>query len=229
MQDVSFPDGPDGHRGRLRERFERARADQFHPYEVMELLLTFSIPRRDVKPIAKHLLTRFGGIGGILDASSPELMSIPGVGRTTAALLRLVKEIGELYLRDRLKHRDALTSPRRVADYCAMRLSGLPHEAFMTLFLNVRNEILDARVINEGTIDQVAVYPRRIVEAAIAARASGLILVHNHPSGHTDPSEEDKRLTHVIRDAARPLDLRVLDHVIVGKGGYFSFSENGLL
>lgn len=229
MDSVSFPDGPQGHRGRLRERFALTRAEQLHPYEVMELLLTFSIPRRDVKPIAKRLLSRFGGISGVLDANPAELSSVPGVGPTTASLLRLVKEIGELYLKDRLAGRDAITSPRRVADYCTMRLSGLPHEAFMVLFMNVRNEILESKVINEGTIDQVAVYPRRIIEAALAARAAGLILVHNHPSGHTDPSEEDKRLTRVIRDAARPLDVRVLDHVIVGKGGYYSFSEHGLL
>ncbi len=99
----------------------------------------------------------------------------------------------------------------------------------MVIFLNTQNELIDHAIINEGTVDQVAVYPRRILERALAHHAAGLIIVHNHPSGYTDPSEEDKRLTRTLKDLAKLLDIRLLDHLIVGRNGYFSFLERGLI
>ena len=111
----------------------------------------------------------------------------------------------------------------------SLRIAGLPHEAFMVIFLNVQNEIIGSDVVNEGTVDQVAVYPRRIIEGALARHAAGLILAHNHPSGHTEPSDEDRRLTDLIRTTARALDIRVLDHLVVGRGGFGSFAERGWL
>jgi DNA repair protein RadC len=229
MPPLLYAAGPRGHRQRLRERFRVATADGLHAYEVLELLLTFSIFRRDVKPIAKALLHRFGGLAGVLDADEAELRAVDGVGPATVTLVHLVKQMGTLYLGERMRQRDVLTSPERVAAYAAMKLGGLPHEAFMVVFVNVQNEVLGSEVLHQGTVDQVAVYPRRIIEAALARHAAGVVLVHNHPSGHLAPSDEDKRLTRAIRDAARPLDLRVLDHVIVGGGGSFSFVANGLL
>jgi len=110
-----------------------------------------------------------------------------------------------------------------------VKLAGLPHEAFMVIYLNVKNEVIGNEVIHEGTVDRAVVYPRRIIEAALARHAASLILIHNHPSGHPDPSPEDKRLTRSIAEAARTVDIRVVDHIIVGKGGHFSFMENNLL
>ena len=110
-----------------------------------------------------------------------------------------------------------------------MKLAGLPHEAFMVIYLNVKNRVLDHEIINEGTVDRAIVYPRRIVEHALAHHAAGLILVHNHPSGDPAPSPEDKQLTRGIIEAARTMDIKVLDHIIVGKSGHFSFHENRLL
>lgn len=218
-----------GHRQRLRERFDSAASAGMHTYEVLELLLTYSIHRRDVKPVAKRLIERFGGLAAVFDASRDELLSVDEVGPASATLIRLVKEIGVLCAHERMKDRDLITSPDRVVAYALAKLAGLPHEAFMILFLNIQNELIDTAVINEGTVDQVAVYPRRIIEAALARHAAGLILVHNHPSGHVQPSDEDRRLTDVIKDSARLFDIRVLDHLVVGTSGYFSFVEHGYL
>ncbi|MCG3205546.1 MAG: hypothetical protein KCHDKBKB_02268 [Elusimicrobia bacterium] len=218
-----------GHRDRLKERFRQAYGAGMHDYEVLELLLTYAIPRKDVKPIAKNLLFQFKSLNEVLDASTADIEAVPEMGAHSATLIKLVKEICGLYLARRMENRDLLSSPERVVSFARMKLAGLPHEAFMVIFLNIQNEILAHEIINEGTVDQVAVYPRRIVEKALAHHAAGLIVVHNHPSGYTDPSEEDKRLTHSLKEAALLLSLRVLDHIIVGQRGHFSFLERGLI
>lgn len=217
-----------GHRRRLRERFDKSAAG-WHGYELVELLLTYAVPRRDMKPVAKTLIGRFGGVAGILGATPEELQKIDGLGSAGVTLIKLVHAINCASLSEPLMRRDALRSPRAVVDFARAKIAGLPHEAFLAIFVSVQNELRDWAVVNEGTVDQVAVYPRRIIELAVARRAAGLILAHNHPSGYTVPSEEDKRLTRTIRDAASLFDVRVIDHVVVGNAGYFSFSENGLL
>lgn len=218
-----------GHRRRLRERFQRAQTDGMHDYEILELLLTYAVPRKDVKPIAKNLMARFRGLNGVLDASIQDLQSVPDIGPQSAMLVKLVKEVAAVYLEGKMAGKDVLTSPDRVVNFSRMKLAGLPHESFMAVFLNSQNEVLHQEILNEGTVDQVAVYPRRIVEKALAHHASGLIIVHNHPSGYTDPSDEDKRLTRSLKEAAHLLDIRLLDHIIVGHTGYFSFLERGLI
>lgn len=200
-----------------------------HDYELLELLLTFSIPRRDVKPVAKRLISRFGGLSGVLDADQKKLEELNGVGDMSATLIRLVKELYSTYLAENMKKGDALSSPDAVLKFVRVRLSGMSNEAFMVIFMNVKNEVIDYTILHEGTVDNVAVYPRRIVESALSRHAAGIILVHNHPSGNPMPSKEDKALTRDIADAAITLDIRVLDHIIVGKDGYFSFMENDLL
>lgn len=218
-----------GHRERLRERFRKSGSEGFHDYELLELLLTYGIPRRDVKPIAKALIKRFGSFSGVLDASEKELLEVAGMGSISSILIRLVKELCWVYLEEKMRGRDVLSSPQAVVNFVRMRLSGLPYEAFMVIYLNTKNEVLHYEIIQEGTIDQAVIFPRRIIEGALAQHASGLILVHNHPSGHYSPSEDDKTLTRSIIGAAKTLDLRVLDHIVVGKDGHFSFMENRLL
>jgi DNA repair protein RadC len=164
-----------------------------------------------------------------LDASIEELRHVPEVGIASATLVKLVKELCAIYLAQGMEKRDVLTSPQRVLDFSRMKLAGLPHEAFMAIYVNTQNEVIGHGVVNEGTVDQVAVYPRRIVEQALARHATGLIVVHNHPSGYVEPSEEDKQLTRALKQAAQLLDIRLLDHIVVGKSGYFSFLERGLL
>ncbi len=200
-----------------------------HDYELLELLLTYAIPRRDVKPIAKELIERFKGITGVMNASQEELESVEGMGPMSATLIRLVKELFGLYMAERMEGRDLLASPQAVVDFARVKLAGLSHEAFMVIYLNTKNEVIEYEVVHEGTVDRAIIYPRRIIESALSHHASGLILVHNHPSGYPEPSEDDRRLTRSIYEVAHTIDIRVLDHIIVGRNGYFSFREGGLL
>lgn len=218
-----------GHRERLRERFRKAGAEGMHNYELLELLLTYAIPRKEVKPIAKNLITRFGSFSGVFDASLKELEDVRDVGPTSATLIKLVKEIFCVYLAEEIEGKDVLTSPEAAVDFARVKLAGLPHEAFMVIYLNVKNEVIDYETVHEGTIDRAVIYPRRIIESALAHHAVGLLLVHNHPSGHTDASSADKNITRAIVDAARAVDIKILDHIIVGKDGYLSFVEEKFL
>ena len=217
------------HRQRLRERFRKNGLEGMHDYEILELLLTYAVPRKDVKPRAKELIKRFGSLPGVLDAEQKELEEVAQIGPISSALIRLVKETCGFYLGEKMKNRDVLSSPQAVLDFARMKLAGLPHEAFMIIFLNTKNKVLDHRVIHEGTVDRAVIYPRRIIESALAHRASGIIFVHNHPSGDAGPSPEDRQLTRSLVEAARTIDLRILDHIIVGKEGYCSFSESRLM
>ncbi|HVY54499.1 MAG TPA: DNA repair protein RadC [Thermodesulfobacteriota bacterium] len=226
-----MPDTPHyiNHRQRLRERFRKTGADGMHDYELLELLLTFSIPRRDVKPVAKKLISEFGGLPGVLDADQKKLEELSGVGSMSSTLIHLVKEMYSTYLAEKMKKGDLLSSPESVLKFVRVSLSGMMNEAFMVIYVNVKNEVIDHSLLHEGTVDNVAVYPRRIIESALSRNSAGIILVHNHPSGNPRPSPEDRALTNEIVDAAKTLDIRVLDHIIVGKDGYFSFMENDLL
>jgi DNA repair protein RadC len=223
-------DKPDyfGHRERLRKRFLESGEKGLLDYELLELLLTYAIPRRDVKSYAKILIRKFGSLAGVLDANPRELEEVLQVGPISSTLIHLVKRLNEAYFFEKMKNRDALSSPQAVLDFARVRMAGLPHEAFMVIFLNTKNKVLDYKVVQEGTVDRAVIYPRRIVEEAIARHAAGVILVHNHPSGQSEPSPEDRELTRSIFEAARTIDLRVLDHIIVGKEGHFSFVENHL-
>ncbi len=217
-----------GHRRRLRERFE-AGPKVLPDYELLELLLTYAIPRRDVKPLAKGLLERFGTFKGVLNASPAELRGATGVGETTGAFFRILRTAVERYMEARARETDALTSPDAVAAYCRAALDGLRHEVFEVIYLNTRNRVIRSERLSEGTVDQTAVYPRRVVTGALQNHAAAVILVHNHPSGDPFPSAEDKALTRRLAAAARLVDIPVLDHVIVGDGRHFSFREAGFL
>lgn len=198
-------------------------------YELLELLLTYALPRRDVKPLAKELINRFGGLAGVLDASPEELEKIKGLGAAPAVLIKLTKHLSEQYLAAGIRSRDVLSSPKAVLDFARAKMSGLHNEAFLCIYLNTKNEVLKDKIISRGTVDKAAVYPRQIIEEALHLHAAGLILVHNHPSGHCQPSPEDRQLTDSIIGVAKTLDIRVLDHLIVGRLGYYSFAENKLI
>jgi len=220
-----------GHRDRLRARFQKSGLGGFHDYEILELLLTYAIPRCDTKPIAKALIAEFAGLAGVLDASVQELESVKGVGRQASILLSLVKQVCSEYLRHRLVGLNVIRNPEAVVEYCRMSLAGLKHEVVHLLLVDSRNRVISDKTLFEGSIDQSQVYPRRIVEEALTHHASGFILVHNHPSGAVNPSADDKALSRRVLDAAKAVDLRFLDHLVVGREGegYFSFREHGLL
>ncbi len=216
-----------GHRARLRERFIKTGGQGLADYEVIELLLTFAIPRRDTKPIAKDLFRRFKNIQGIMEAPREELMKVDGVGENAAFLVKFFLEAPAYYLRERIKKREYLHSAGDVLEYLQVSMMSLKHEVFRVIFLNAKNEIITTENLHEGTLNQSLVYPRKIIEKALQHNASGLIFVHNHPSGHAKPSPQDHEITRNLVFAARMMDLEVFDHIIIGHGDYYSFAEEG--
>ncbi|NTW16105.1 MAG: DNA repair protein RadC [Syntrophaceae bacterium] len=217
------------HRQRLKKKFTASGVDAFHDYEVLELLLFYAIPQKDVKPLAKDLLKKFGSLKGVMDASIRDLEGITGVSTHTAVLIKLIRDMGSLYLKEEAKEKPQITCTRELLDYCRTAIGGLKDERFCVIYLDAQNKITGMETIQEGIVNQAVVYPRKVLENAIAQKASAIILVHNHPSGHVKPSDADIRLTKTIRDTARMLDILVHDHVIVGENRFFSFREEGLM
>ena len=220
-----------GHRKRLRERFLAGGLAGFAEHEVIELLLTLAIPRSDVKQPAKALLDRFGSLRGVLDAPLPELRSVAGIGEAAAIGLRIIREAATLYLQEASEGAEVLRDPQRLADFWRMRIGALGHEVFAVAYLDSAHRLLrnGVETLQEGTIDRAAVYPRRVVEAALRRQAAAIVLAHNHPSGDVRPSEHDQVLTRAVVLAAETIGLRVADHLIVSPEETFSFRKAGLL
>lgn len=225
----SRPSVVHGHRRRLRQRFGTGHLTGLQDYEALELLLTFSLPRIDTKPIARTLLKRFGGLVGVFGASEHELQEVAGVGPRTATLLTLLREVSSACLRDGLAKRSVLNNPGDVADYARMALAGRSTEACLLLFLDAKNHIIGEELVAEGTVDRATVLPRRVIELALSRKAAGFILIHNHPSGTADPSAEDDRLTRKVKAAAAAVELRFVDHLIVASGGNYSYRQSGAM
>lgn len=217
------------HRKRLRERFRETGFEGFKDYEALELILTYGIPRKDVKPLAKELITHFGDFQGVLDASFEELVKIKGIGENAATFLFMLKSAAGLYLKQSIRKKKKMHGTSALLDYCRVEMRGLKDEQFRAIFLNSQNEIIADEIIHEGTVDQSVVYPRKVMERALYYKASSMIFVHNHPGGSMKPSKDDIVLTEVLKNAAKSLQLRVHDHLIISRNGYFSFLESGLI
>jgi DNA repair protein RadC len=217
------------HRERLRERFRQTKGEGLSDYELLELLLTYAIPRRDIKPTAKALLKKFKKVKNVLSASAEQLQMVPGMGPISSLLIELVRKLLVISLKEELEKKDLLSSPKAVVDFARLKLVDYPYEALMIIYLNVKNEFLESEILQEGTINSALVYPRKIVEKALQKKAAGILLIHNHPSGYCSPSREDKKITQLLAKTVKALDISLLDHLIIGEDGYFSFLENGLL
>ncbi|MBI5191452.1 MAG: DNA repair protein RadC [Nitrospirae bacterium] len=217
------------HRTRMKEKFRKSGLDGFHEYEALELLLTYAIPRRDVKPLAKGLMEKFGGFQGVLDAPIEELEAFPGIGEHSAILLKVARDCSDFYLKKKAIKKSRVCCAPDLINYCRMSMAGLKDEQFRVVFLNTQNEIIEIETIQEGTIDQSVVYPRKVMERALYHKAAALIFVHNHPGGKVRPSYADKEITASLVTAAKAMDIEVHDHLIIGKEGYYSFRDSGLL
>lgn len=217
-----------GHRARLRKKFLSGGLAALHDYEALEMLLTFVIPRRDVKPIAKALLLHFKELHAVFDASPEELQKIKGVGENAAVLFVFLRELCNGYLESKAFETDFVHTPASVIDYARMKVGGEHNEYFMVLYLNTKNHVIDYDC-QEGTINRAAVYPRNILRRSLELHAAGVILVHNHPSGLCEPSPADCRLTDSIKKAVETVEIKLLDHIIVSKAGYRSFQKMKIL
>jgi len=218
-----------GHRQRLRNRFLQGGPGSLQDYELLELLLTFAIPYSDVKPLAKKLIAHFGSFTRVFDASTEDIMEVTGLKEYSAVLIRLVKACAEYYLKEELLARQKISSLSALVDYCRTAMGGLQDEQFRVLFLNSQNELIAEEIVQEGTVNQTVVYPRKVLELALKHKATGLILVHNHPSGHLKPSAADLELTRALVKASQSLNLTVHDHLIISRQGYFSLADKDML
>jgi len=217
-----------GHRERLRERFLAGGAGALPDYELLELVLFAALPRRDVKPLAKALLARFGSFAEVIAASRERLLEVNGIGENAVAQLKIVEAAALRLSRSRVLRRPALSSWSALLDYCTAAMSRATEE-FRILFLDRKNALIADEVQDQGTVDHTPVYPREIVKRALELAASAIILVHNHPSGDPTPSRADIEMTHEIVTAAKALRIAVHDHIVVGRGGHSSFKALGLM
>lgn len=218
-----------GHRERLRQRFLAAGAETMPDYELLELVLFRSIPRRDVKPLAKTLIARFGTFAEVLGAAPERLAEIEGIGQATVTDLKIIAAASQRMLRGEVRKRDSISSWSALIDYCRVAMAFDEREVFRVLFLDKKNGLIADEVQQTGTVDHTPVYPREIVRRAIELSSTALILVHNHPSGDPSPSQADIRMTQEIVTIAKQLGIAVHDHVIVGRYGHASFRGLGLL
>ena len=217
------------HRKRLRTRFMDGGADAVPDYEMLELLLFRSIPRQDVKPLARRLMDQFGDLGRIMAASPAQLMAVDGVGEAVMQDLKIVEATAHRIARARVLQRHVVSSWDAVLDYCHTTMAHRDTEQFRILFLDRKNTVIADEEQAKGTVDHVPVYPREVVKRALALNASALILVHNHPSGDPTPSDSDIAMTAQINDACDALGIILHDHLIIGKSTELSFRQTGYL
>ena len=214
----------DGHRQRLRSRFLSRGIDSLQEYELIELLLTYAIPRRDVKPLAKTLVERFGDAPGVVGASASELLTVPGLGPGAATFLVFIRALLTRCLERKLREQKEINSSSEVGDFLRMKIGIGQKESLMVLYLYSRRRLIDYELYR-GTVDRAAIYSREVVESALLRHACGVILAHNHPSGTCEPSEEDISLSRDLKATLARLGIELVDHVIVSPTECRSFSH----
>ena len=217
------------HRQRLRQRFISGGAEAMPDYELLELILFRAVQRQDMKPLAHRLLKAFGDFNSVVAAPVPRLKEVSGVGDSVVLELKLIEAAAQRLARRRIARRPVISSWDAVLDYCRTAMAHRDKEHFRVLFLDRKNMLIADEEQSRGTVDHVPVYPREVVKRALELNASALILVHNHPSGDPAPSEGDLAMTSQINDAAQALDLRLHDHLIIGKSREVSLRSDGYL
>lgn len=224
LAEAGLPSAPHfhGHRDRLRARFREAGAAALADYELLELVLFRAVPRRDVKPLAKALVERFGSFAEVVAAPAARLAETPGVTPAIVTEFKIIEASAHRLARGQVKRRPVLSSWTAVIDYCRAAMAFADREQVRVLFLDKRNQLIADEVLQTGTVDHAPVYPREVVKRALELSATAIILCHNHPSGDPTPSRADIDMTRKIIDVAKPLGIEVHDHIIVGKDGHAS-------
>jgi DNA repair protein RadC len=218
-----------GHRERLRTRFREGGSAALADYEMLELILFRAIPQRDVKPLAKELLTTFGSFVEVISAPRDRLKEVDGIGDAAITEFKIVEAAAHRFLQGKTKKREVFSSWSAVLDYVKAAQAFAVKEQFRILFLDKKNQLIADEVQQEGTVDHTPVYPREVVKRALELSATAVILVHNHPSGDPTPSQADIEMTRQIASAAKPLGVALHDHIIVGKDGHASLKGMRLI
>jgi DNA repair protein RadC len=219
----------EGHRERMKNRFLNEGLDHFSQHQVLELLLFYTIPRRDTNPLAHRLIKRYSSLVGVLEADFEDLIKVEGVSRNTALFLSLIPSLCRRYLTDKQGSKPRLNSSAKAGEYARSLFYGRQYEAFYVICLDSQNKVNHAALVHEGTIDSAPVYPRLIIETALRHKAAAMILTHNHPGGSLQPSAADLDATRKICNACDAISIRVVDHIIVAGEQYFSFADRGLI
>lgn len=217
-----------GHRDRLRKRFREGGAEALPDYELMELILFRAIPRRDVKPMAKEILARFGSFAEAVAASPERLVEVEGVTDAVVTEIKLVQAAALRTSQSEVKKRPVLAAMSTVLAYLRSAMAFEDREQFRILFLDRRNRLISDEVQTRGTVDHTPVYTREVLKRALELSASALILAHNHPSGDPTPSKADVDMTKQILDVATKLGVTVHDHIILGRDGHLSMRSVGI-
>ncbi len=218
-----------GHRDRLRARFSEGGAAALADYELLELYLFRSIPRRDVKPLAKALIAKFGSFAETVSAPIHLLVEVKGIREKTALDLKILQAGALRLAQESVLSRPVLSSWTALLDYCRSAMQFEDKEQFRVLFLDKRNRLIADEILGQGTVDRAPVYPREVIKRALELSATAIILAHNHPSGDPTPSQNDIDLTNQIITAAKALGVAVHDHLIIGRKNIASFKTLGLI
>lgn len=218
-----------GHRQRLRDRFLKDGLDGFAPHEVLEMLLCYAIPQRDVNPLAHALISHFGSLHAVFDASFEDLQKVDGIGPYAAALLHMMSPLSRRIELSRMGPKPMLQNRRDAQAYCVHLLSGLRHEHFYLLALDAKMQLIGTVLIGKGSLSEVPAYPRLAVEAAIKHNAHSVILCHNHPGGSTEPSDADLNATSRLMEVLSGIDVLVMDHIIVAGSQAGSMVQMGYM
>lgn len=217
----------DGHRQRLKQRFMEQGLDGFTQIQALELALFYSIARKDTNPIAHALLDRFGGISQVLEAPVEELMKVPGVGENTAVFLRMLTEFGRYYMVQRNTQATVLPTLEQCAEYLLPFFFGRRVETVFLLCLDAKCKVLCCKEVGEGSVNSAGISVRKIVETALGANATTVVLAHNHPSGLAVPSAEDVQTTRRISMALSAVEITLADHIVVADEDYVSIVQSG--
>lgn len=218
----------DGHRQRLMKRFRTEGLDHFEQVQVLELLLFYAIPRKDTNVIAHNLLERFGSVSRVMDASMSELMKVPEVGESAATLLHLAKELGRYYQVDSARKGIVMRDTESCGQYLLPYFFGRQLETVFLLCLNANCNVISCKEVGQGEINSAVISTRRIVEIALAEKASTVVLAHNHPSGVAVPSNEDVVVTRRVAMALAAVEVTLFDHLIVADDDFVSLAQSGL-
>ncbi len=219
-----------GHRERLRKRFEKSGFEGFNDYEVLELLLTYAIPRKDTKELSKNLLKRYGSLKGILSTDINELKQIDGLGKQSVIFIKALNEFIKFYFEQQVeKNEIQFTSLEQIAAYLEGTIGNNKYEVVKVLYLNAHNEMIHTEILSEGTVNESYLNTRKIVVTALKYDSTSVIVAHNHPDGKPEPSEYDNIVTQKIAVALGVVDIDLQDHIIIASEGFYSYREQGIL
>jgi DNA repair protein RadC len=214
---------------RPREKLLAFGPSKLAPSELLAIFLRIGVKGKSVIKIASELFTQFGGVKGIFEADKKELLKIEGIGEAKVAQIKAVHGLAEEYLKEKAKLAPMIKKSKEVFDYLYLSMRDLKQETFKVIFLDSANQIIDMKNLFEGTLTSSAVYPREIMKKAIECNAAGLVFVHNHPSGDPKPSQRDREITETLLSAGNIMQIKVLDHIIIGDNTYFSFADEGII